>query len=177
MICNQLVKCVESLQKDKKAEKTKRAKNKDKKASSLSYKCPCSDEGRIKKCVQFSDKRERPSCSEKGKTYTLTIGQHMFHTTCLRLDGGVVDSLEFRRCDYLFSLADAEKRTILTELKGTNVGDAMNNWKNPCGSKHLRDSFTRKKSMGGSPARHLFQISTQRNELICRNSFFVVGAI
>ena len=127
MICEQLAQCVDKLHKKQISippQKGKKNSNK-KRIRKTVYNSPCQNEQRIEKCVVFADKREQPTCSENGKSYSLKIGAHDFDCVCVHIDSGVVDTVDCCKCDYSFFLKDPEKHVILIELKGTSVGHAI----------------------------------------------------
>ena len=82
-------------------------------------------------CIQFNDKRSRPTCTERGKSYTLvTNGDYM--VVSYHMDGGIVHNEENTdKCDFLFVVHDKENPTaIFIELKGKDTRHAISQVKN-----------------------------------------------
>ena len=134
MICNQFQTCLETTcviehpattQKTNKKKKSKRL-NKTKRVFSEPA---CGSQDNQKKCIAFFDRRSQPSCTEKGKTYTLDASGENLQVLCFHIDGGVVDSNDCNKCDYAFFLKDKASggngRAIFIELKGKHIRDAM----------------------------------------------------
>lgn len=135
MICRQFQTCLETTYimeqsalapKNNKKKKSKRPKTK--KAYSLSEPT-CGNRDNQKKCIMFFDRRSQPSCTEKGKTYTLDNSSKNFQVVCFHIDGGVIDSDKCNKCDYAFFLKDKASggngRAIFIELKGSHIRDAL----------------------------------------------------
>jgi hypothetical protein len=108
MICNELANCRISLLKEKK-DLCKRA----------SF------------CIQFNDKRSKPTCSERGKSYTLVTNGD-YRVISYHMDGGIVFNEENTdKCDFLFVVDDNENPTaIFIELKGKDTRHAISQVKN-----------------------------------------------
>ena len=127
MICQQLDQCVNTVQKTSLSIHSQNGKKKgrNKRTEKTSYITPCSGKQKKQKCIVFSDNRSQPSCEENGKRYSLILGNHSFDCVCVHIDKGVVDTADCCKCDYAFFLKDAEKHAIFVELKGKNVGHAL----------------------------------------------------
>lgn len=135
MVCNRFQECLETtriLEGAKiypKTNKKKKAKRLEEKNKSLYSDPACGNQNIQKKCIAFFDRRSQPSCTEKGKTYTLNQSATNFQVLCFHIDGGVINSPECNKCDYAFFLKDnvdgGKGRAVFIELKGKNIRHAM----------------------------------------------------
>ncbi len=80
-------------------------------------------------CIKSSDRRSEVKCEEKGKKYIL-LNTEKNYVISYKMDGGiiVVDKTVPEgtgKCDYMYVVSGAEKRIILTELKGAYVSKAI----------------------------------------------------
>lgn len=135
MICNQFQKCLTTLRLSDEHSVTAQKNDKKKNAKQLNKIKPiiskpsCGSPSNQKKCIAFFDYRSQPSCTEKGKTYTLNASGRNLETLCFHIDGGVVDSSDCNKCDYAFFLKDKDSkkidRAIFIELKGKHIRDAI----------------------------------------------------
>ncbi len=146
MICQQLSECIENLEKQKVESAGKKGNKKEAKIILKNY--PCNDSTRVDNCIEYFDNRQKPGCSEKGKSYILDIGPHPFDCACVHIDGGVVDTKECRKCDFAFFLSDSGHRVILVELKGSAVRDALEQLKLTLYMDELQNSFIGKRIYG-----------------------------
>lgn len=147
MICQQLAECIDELEKD--TVSTPQQKGNRRETKKTLYKSfPCSDSSRVIKCVEYLDKRQKPGCYENGKSYVLDIGTHEFDCLCLHIDGGVIDTTDCRKCDFAFFLKDSDQRVILIELKGSAVGDALDQLKSTLHLDMLQNVLKSKKVYG-----------------------------
>jgi hypothetical protein len=62
----------------------------------------------------------------------------------VHIDSGVVDTEDCNKCDYAFFLKDTKKHVILVELKGKNVGHALEQINATLQLEPLRDVFVNK---------------------------------
>jgi hypothetical protein len=82
-------------------------------------------------CVKFYDDRSKPSCNEKGKSYSIINPERKYKVLSLHMDGGVITEdkqtpSNFSKCDYLFVFKDPKQPTaFLIELKGKSTSDAI----------------------------------------------------
>ena len=136
MNCEQFLICVRDLKQEtkvirlnKKATKRKRKElpKEEKITTYINY--PCKDEARMNCCVSFFDFRSKPSCTEKGKTYTLDHSETNLEVLCMHIDGGVVAEKDTLRCDYAFFIKDMVDqgcgRAVFIELKGGGTEKAL----------------------------------------------------
>jgi len=121
MICQTINECINSIQRVVPSHVKK--KKQDFRVSFSQY--PCHNNVNASKCVLFLDNRQKPTCAENGKKYTLELGYHSYDCLGLHIDGGVIDSGDCRKCDYAFYVKDTDKRFILIELKGHNTEAAI----------------------------------------------------
>ena len=136
MVCNLLKSCSESIQHVKarqnfRGNHLKRKSDNQLQHSQAIRELPlniplCNNRERQKKCVEFLDNCSKPTCKERGKSYTLIqctqVPRH--EVICYHIDEGVIDDTTVTKCDYAFFLRDSpslkhSKGTIiLIELKG-----------------------------------------------------------
>ncbi|MCR4936379.1 MAG: hypothetical protein K5990_07870 [Oscillospiraceae bacterium] len=136
MICKQFPVCAVQLKREDRTRKSKKQSKKSRKGTGTARKeyaytgFPCGNETRMGACVHFLDNRSKPSCTEKGKTYTLDHSETNLEVLSMHLDGGVNEGKDGRRCDYVFFVRDhvdrGQGRVILIELKGGGTRDALN---------------------------------------------------
>nr|WP_300816380.1 hypothetical protein [uncultured Acetatifactor sp.] len=145
MICSRVKECVEctrhmmhQAEKGKK-KRNRAARKRDKEADCYMQplcQSPCQDKSRQKGCIEFLDCRSKPSCTEKGKTYTLDQSQEYpkHEVMMLHIDGGAITNPEactVDKCDYALWVKDGLQRdrkkdtAILIELKGKDVRHAV----------------------------------------------------
>ncbi len=97
---------------------------------------PCRNAACQKACIAFLDRRSRPKCEEKGKSYVLDQSELFphFEVIQLHIDKGVISDPEassVNKCDYALLIRDSassgEKNgtAILVELKGVEVRHAL----------------------------------------------------
>lgn len=128
-VCAQKLKREESIIEQKRKQSKKRGKAKRKEKAITYNGNPCQDEQRTTKCVNFLDCRSKPSCTEKGKTYTLDQSESNNEVLSMHIDGGVIDEPDSCRCDYAFFVRDRVDngygRAIFVELKGGATRKAL----------------------------------------------------
>lgn len=82
-------------------------------------------------CICSADRRSEVKCEEHRKKYILknTKGSLIL---CYKMDGGIIVldksvPAEQKKCDYLYIIFEKEnfKSAVLTELKGVNIGKAL----------------------------------------------------
>lgn len=83
------------------------------------------------RCIKSADRRPQIKCEEHRKKYILKNTKGNF-VLCYKMDGGIVEvdnsvPAGLNKCDYLYIVFEEKKcmNAILTELKGVNVGKAL----------------------------------------------------
>lgn len=145
MICDRLKDCAECThhlapQKEKGTKKRNKAAQKKDKGANCSEQplChpPCQRKTQQDMCIEFLDSRSRPSCRERGKTYTLDQSQEnpKHEVMMLHIDGGVITNPEagsVDKCDFVLWIREGNRRgrkkdtAILIELKGKDIRHAV----------------------------------------------------
>lgn len=145
MICNRMKECVECthhmMPQGEKGRKKRNsaAKKRDKEIDCYKQplcQSPCQDKMKQEECIEFLDRRPRPSCKEKGKTYSLDQSQEYpkHEVMMLHIDGGAITNPEagtVDKCDYALWVKDGIQKerkrgtAILIELKGKDIRHAV----------------------------------------------------
>lgn len=137
MICSNVQECIKKFdcfltQEDQRMSpgKGKRYRAK-KKAESKKTIAACNNINNQNKCIMFFERRSKATCKEKGKSYTFdqSVCRKQWPIISLHIDGGIIDSNNYNKCDYAYVLLDringGKGRIIFIELKGGNVNHAI----------------------------------------------------
>lgn len=88
---------------------------------------PCLDVRREKACI-VSRGVSRPSCRERGKSYTLNMKGSGLEAVVYQIDGGVITGADEKKCDNAIVIRGGQGdkgKAVLVELKGKHITEAL----------------------------------------------------